>query len=120
MPINASFLRKLIRYLVLVAAILLQETVSSCAAPRVAGKILLLNSYSVEDLWTTGTNRGISAAFEENGAKIEFFVENLDITGTFSAMHLPELRELYRARYTSLPPDLIITTENDATTFALG
>ncbi len=120
MPINASFLRKLIRYLVLVAAILLQETVSSCAAPRVAGKVLLLNSYSVEDLWTTGTNRGISAAFEESGANIEFFVENLDITGTFSAMHLPELRELYRARYTSLPPDLIITTGNDATTFALG
>ena len=120
MPINISFLRKQFRYLVLVAALLLHGTLSSCAAPRVAGKILLLNSYSIEDTWTAETNRGIAAAFEENGANVEFFVENLDITGTFSAMHLPELRELYRTRYTSMRPDLIITTENDATSFALG
>lgn len=90
------------------------------AAPRAAGRVLLLNSYSIEDDWTAETNRGIMAAFEENGANVEFFVENLDITGTFSAIHLPELRKLYRTRYASLPPDLIITTENDATSFAFG
>ena len=120
MHIDTSFLRKHIWYLILVAAILLRGTFSSCAAPRPAKKILLLNSYSIEDIWTAETNRGITAAFEENGADIEFFVENLDITGTFSATHLPELRELYRARYTSIPPDLIITTGNDAASFALG
>jgi len=105
--------------LFLVAALLLGRTYP-LSAFRHQVRILLLNSYSGEDYWTSETNRGIFTAFSEKTANVEFFVENLDITGTFSAIHLPELRKLFQAKYTSIPPDLIISIGNDATTFALG
>ena len=120
MPFVHSFLHNKRRAVLLAFALLILCLPSPLSASRKNGRVLLLNSYSVEDFWTAETNRGIFAAFADQGMNADFFVEDLDITGTFSALHLPELRSLYRSRYTSTPPDLIITTENDAATFALG
>ena len=78
------------------------------------GKILLLNSYSIEDTWTAETNRGIAAALRER-SHVEFLLKT-SISRDVPAMH-PELRELI-VLGTRLRPDLIITTENDATSFA--
>ncbi|MDI9370074.1 MAG: HD domain-containing protein [Synergistaceae bacterium] len=117
MPLFHTMLRRLT--LLMATALVLACLAGELPASAERKRILILNSYTTEDLWTAKVNQGIFSVFRERGVDVEFLVEEIGITRTMPALYLPELRTLLQKRYTSIPLDLIITTENNALNFAL-
>lgn len=82
-------------------------------------KILLLHTLGPNDRGTGRTAEGISDVFAEKGLQPEVFIEYLDGGGIREFIVKKNLRDLLEAKFSSLPPDLIITTGNGASMFAL-
>ncbi len=100
-------------------AMLLTVLGGSPSATEMRRRVLILNSYSMEDSWTNEAIQGIFALFKERGADVEFLTEDIDMASQLSSFSLPEYRALLHDRYAVAPPNLIITTENDALSFVL-
>ncbi len=101
------------------AAMLLAVLGGSPSASEMRRRVLILNSYSVEDSWTNEAIQGVVALFKERGADVEFLIEDIDMASQLSSSSLPEYRALLQDRYAETPPDLVITTGNDALSFVL-
>lgn len=89
------------------------------AAASGSGRVILLHTLSPDDEWTRRATEGIVAVFSESPVRVEFLIEYMDITSTFWSSHVDRLEDLLEAKYSSSPPDVVITTGNEAAAFAL-
>lgn len=77
-------------------------------------KILLVNSYHQTLSWTDNQVKGILNSLNECGLDYEVFIENMDCKRRDpQTVHTP-FKEYLKLKYSTIPLDLIIITDNDA------
>ena len=89
------------------------------AAASANRRVVLLHTLSPDDEWTRRATDGIMESFSDSGVTAEIFIEYMDITSTFWSSHVERLKDLLEAKFSSSPPDVVVTTGNEAATFAL-
>ncbi|HPF84220.1 MAG TPA: hypothetical protein PK008_02285 [Aminivibrio sp.] len=89
------------------------------AAASANRRVVLLHTLSPDDEWTRRATDGIMESFSDSGVTAEIFIEYMDITSTFWSSHVERLKDLLEAKFSTSPPDVVVTTGNEAATFAL-
>ena len=80
-------------------------------------KILILNSYHDNLLWTENIMTGLRAELDASNMKAEVHVEYMDTKRHQPDIIFPLLEKLYRSKYKATQFDLIITTDDNALNF---
>lgn len=88
------------------------------AAEDQSKKVLLLNSYAYDMKWTRAITEAITEVFEER-PDIEIFIEFMDTKRHFSPAHYENLLTLYKRKYSKMGLDVIITSDDNGSRFAL-
>jgi len=82
-------------------------------------QVLLLNSYHPGYLWGDGIEDEIRSKLNDSGKNIELSVEYLDTKRNPGLEHLDILAESLAIKYQNFQYDLVITSDNNATDFAI-
>jgi two-component system, sensor histidine kinase len=77
-------------------------------------KILLVNSYHKTLSWTDNQTQGIISAFTDSGIDYELFIEYMDAKRNRNELIRKPFKTYLEEKYTSIPIDLVIVTDNDA------
>ena len=102
--------------LVLLCSVILMFNTPAVAKGR--KRILILNSYHHGYHWTDEIMRGIKSAIDET-MEFELLVEYMDTKRHFEGPYLDFLKRFYRYKYTHVPIDIIISTDDHALDFLL-
>ena len=82
-------------------------------------KVLILNSYSIEHVFTVNEVRGILDSLRSNpNINIEISYLYMDTKTNFESTYLQELHNLLMAKYADTVFDFIVVTDNEALEFA--
>ncbi len=87
------------------------------AASKPLYRVLVLQSYHRGYEWTDNIMEGIDDTLGDAGMAIEIYVEYLDCNRHDARTVFPSLSALFRSKYSTLRPDMIITCDNDALQF---
>ena len=83
-------------------------------------RILLLHSYHQSMEWTKNIETGVEDVLAQKLSDYKLYVEYMD-TKRFGYQEVEEnLKQIYRKKYQNLPPDLIITSDDNALDFILA
>ena len=82
-------------------------------------KILIIHSYSPEYKWTENQYEGIMETLETLGREYFVYTEYLDWKRFPSGQHIELMRKMFAEKYPEKRIDLIMTTDDKATQFAL-
>ena len=85
------------------------------SAPRYQS-VLILNSYDGVYEWTAGELRGIRKVLSRQ-PNIRLRIEYMDTKNINTPEYFEQLRDLYQAKFSDFPLDLIIATDDDALRF---
>ena len=93
---------------------------ASSADAQEAKRVLILNSYHKGNPWTDGIVEGIQSVFD----KVDLFSITVHVEFMDTKRHKPErifpcLKKLYREKYRTNQPDIIILSDNNALDFIL-
>ena len=113
---------KLVRILFLLLFVLILFTTVSTAKYDYylqKKRILLLHSYHQGMQWTQDIEQGIKETLEKRISNYELYIEYMD-TKRFDYQSMAQkLNQIYEAKYKDMPPDLIITSDDNALKFIL-
>ncbi len=82
-------------------------------------KVLILNSYHRNYVWTDEVVDGITSELSRNIKNIEFYIEYMDTKRVNSDEYIESLLFLYKKKYENNQPDIIIATDDNALNFLL-
>jgi signal transduction histidine kinase len=82
-------------------------------------RVLLLNSYNQDMVWTDSVTEGVKKTLEKHDEPIKLYIEFMDTKNFFSPDYLNLLAEKYQYKYSDINFDIIITSDDNATNFAL-
>lgn len=80
-------------------------------------RVLILNSYSEVYDWTEKLNESIISTFEEEGERVEIFVDSMDSKRFVYPGYMGRLADIFTQKYRDRSFDLIIATDDNALTF---
>lgn len=83
-------------------------------------RVLLLNSYNRDMLWTDSITRGVSEVLATDSTSYKMYVEHMDTKNYFSPEYLELLKEQYRFKYNDVAFDAIIVSDDNAANFAVN
>lgn len=83
-------------------------------------KILIIHSYNPEYKWTENQYTGIMEALETLGREYIVYTEYLDWKRFPNEQHIELMRKIFEEKYPGKHIDLIMTTDDRATQFALA
>lgn len=83
------------------------------------GRVLVLNSYHQGYTWGDNETAGVLDALKAANVKADPLIEYLDTKQLPKQEHFPQLLALYRAKYATSPPDVVLTMDDPAFDFAL-
>jgi len=109
---NKKFVKWLLSFQLL--AILLSVT---HVAAEHAPDVLLLHSYHQGYPWTDGITRGVQNALQQSREPVHLLIEYMDSKQHSTDEVFPSLASLYKQKYSSQQPDLIIAADNNALKF---
>ena len=81
-------------------------------------RVLLLNSYNRDMLWTDSITRGVSDVLSKDSTSYKLYVEHMDTKNYFSPEYLELLKEQYRFKYSNVEFDAVIVSDDNAANFA--
>ncbi len=81
-------------------------------------RVLVLNSYSYDMVWSRGVSEGITDVFETKD-NVDLFVEFMDTKRHSSREHYDDLFKQLKRKYEDTKFDLVITSDDNAARFAL-
>lgn len=109
------------KWLFLIIAIILIffSTLSLASSEKLAApqRILVLHSYHQGMQWTQEIEQGIKQKLEQNLSDYKLYIEYMD-SKRFNDLS-KELGDLYRQKYKKIPPDIIISSDDNALNFIL-
>ena len=82
-------------------------------------KVLILHSYNIGYAWTDLIAMGMRSVFQEHTRDIEVYEEYCDTKRYPPDFVFPQIRQLLRSKYKDNPPDVVITSDDNALDFAL-
>lgn len=88
--------------------------------PTLKKQILILNSYNKGLKWTDDIEIGIQKALGKKIEGIEFTYEYMDIKKNSNPKYIRKINEFLKEKYVNKKFDMIITTDDDAFSFALN
>ena len=104
----------LLFFLIISALNLFPHTAQSAEIKRV----LILNSFHPEYIWTEKSLKGIQEAFQESGLRVETYTAFMDLKRVkYTDAYMTTLQALYRERYREIRFDAILACDNDAFNF---
>ncbi|MCX7786218.1 MAG: hypothetical protein N2442_00815, partial [Spirochaetes bacterium] len=83
-------------------------------------KVLILHSYNIGYVWTDLIAMGMRSVFQEHTRDIEVYEEYCDTKRYPPDFVFPHIRQLLRSKYKADPPDVVVTSDDNALDFALG
>ena len=83
-------------------------------------KVLILHSYNIGYVWTDLIAMGMRSVFQEHTRDIEVYEEYCDTKRYPPDFVFPHIRQLLRSKYKDNPPDVVVTSDDNALDFALG
>lgn len=89
-----------------------------CGVPQ--KKVLILHSYNIGYVWTDLIAMGMRSVFQEHTRDIEVYEEYCDTKRYPPDFVFPHIRELLYSKYRNNPPDVVVTSDDNALDFALG
>lgn len=84
-------------------------------APR--RRVLYINSYHRGYKFSDDITQGIEAVLKEPGQNVDLLVEYMDTKRLDSPEYMEELYQLYKVKYGTLKPDLVISSDDAALNF---
>ncbi len=90
-----------------------------CAATEAPQRILILNSYHETYPWTASEVHGIREVLQAELDHYELNIEYLDSKRIIRTDYVKLLVDVFRMKYTGIPLDVIISTDDNALTFLL-
>jgi len=82
-------------------------------------RVLLLNSYNQDLVWTGNVTEGVKETLGKHDEPIKLYMEFMDTKNFFTPDYLDLLAEKYLYKYSDIQFDVIITSDDNATNFAL-
>jgi len=98
------------------------EAMGSAAAHRVSAakrNVLILHSYHATLPWTEELTRGILSVLSSRPYEVEIWTEYLD-SKRVTTEEAEQIQLTLKRKYSTVPLDMIITTDDDALSFLLG
>ena len=86
------------------------------AQPLARYRILVLNSYHLGMTWEDQLNEGLLAELRQSGLEFDIFIEYMDTKRMPKGRLFGPLSALYADKY-SMPPDVILATDDNAVDF---
>jgi len=83
-------------------------------------KVLILHSYNIGYVWTDLIAMGMRSVFQEHTRDIEVYEEYCDTKRYPPDFVFPHIRQLLYSKYRDNPPDLVLTSDDNALDFAMG
>ena len=80
-------------------------------------RVLILNSYNPEFVWTAEETEGIRKAIHDAGLDVQMHVEFMDTKRLQTPEYMSGLVTLMQLKYRQMPMDLVITTDDNALNF---
>jgi PAS domain S-box-containing protein len=105
------------RLLLMLIVFLTLAHIPVCAEEK--KNILILNSYHQEYKWTAEVTQGITDALKPVKDEAKFYVEYMGTKWAYHKEYLDLLPVTYKAKYSQIPLDLIVATDDDAFNFLL-
>lgn len=82
-------------------------------------RVLLLNSYNRDMLWTESITQGVNEVLEQQGTPIKLSIEFMDTKNYVTPAYMQLLADKYFYKYNEIGFDVIITSDDNAANFAL-
>ncbi|GAB4374240.1 MAG: hypothetical protein Kow009_09860 [Spirochaetales bacterium] len=83
-------------------------------------KVLILHSYNIGYEWTDRIAMGMRSVFGEHMRDVEVYEEYCDTKRYPPDFMFPQIRQLLITKYRNDPPDVVVTSDDNALDFALG
>ncbi|MBN2164238.1 MAG: response regulator [Pontiellaceae bacterium] len=80
-------------------------------------RVLILNSYHTEFVWTAEETEGIRQAIRDANLDVQMHVEFIDTKRIQTSEYFAELSKLMQMKYGQLPLDLVVATDDNALNF---
>lgn len=100
-------------------ALFIAFTFISTAQAREVNRVLLLNSYNRDMLWTTSITNAVEQVLKKQDTPYKLSVEFMDTKNYFTPEYLDLLVRKYRLKYKDVQFDAIIASNDNAANFAL-
>jgi len=84
-----------------------------------AKRVLILNSYSPDYIWTAEEQRGILSELQDKSPSPQIFIENMDAKRFYSKSYLEDFSNFLFNKYKGQKFDAIVATDDPAFVFAL-
>ncbi len=94
------------------------QTASAAHPGKDIKKILVLNSYHDGYAWSDGIIAGIRSAFSDD-LNVNLMVEYLETKRHYSTEYFAAFKSLLALKYKDNPPDILMSTDDNAMDFAL-
>ncbi|MGM0502288.1 MAG: HD domain-containing phosphohydrolase, partial [Bacillota bacterium] len=94
--------------------IAVSNVVAAVDDSEAAKNILVLHSYHQSLQWTRDIDQGIKETLKENLSNYELYIEYMDTKRFDYQVMAQQLRSIYQQKYENSPPDLIITSDDNA------
>ena len=79
--------------------------------------VLIIHSYHQGFMWTDSIDTSLDKTLADSGLSLHIFTEYMDSKRFFGEIHLRHLYDLYREKYSHVPIDVIVCTDDNAFTF---
>jgi len=83
-------------------------------------RVLLLNSYNQDLLWTAAVTKGVQDVLANEQGAVKLFIEYMDTKNFYSPEYMRLLKEKYTFKYGGKKIDAIIASDDNAADFALA
>lgn len=103
----------------LLLALCLVTALSSAGMAQPVSRVLLLNSYNQDLLWTAAVTRGVQDAIATEQGAVKLFIEYMDTKNFYSPEYMGLLKKKYAFKYVGKKIDVIIASDDNAADFAL-
>jgi PAS domain S-box-containing protein len=103
----------------LASLLLLLPAARALAQPSEPQRVLALHSYHAGYLWTDNIQAGIARGLAADAPDAHLFVEYMDTQRVPAEYAFPLLRDYLAAKYASLPPRVILASDDNALDFLL-
>ena len=109
---------RFLKVILFLGSICLSLVISDHVYSASTQKVLILNSYHKEFKWTDAQVNAAKEVLSKGTGSFEFFIEYMDTKRIYNEAYLEHLFNLYRLKYKNICFDAIITTDDNALSFA--